>query len=185
VTGLARGIAWQLARETGAAPDAAQAAPIERYARWITRRGELSGPFDVAALARAFQAQQRADAQAERDIRHDTAAAQAQHAQTLRQQAAERAAAHAYAVAYPVQGAHGLSEAEAGQVMAEAIAVLQAGRPTWTKADLIGAIGSRLPRHAHARRAVLETLAEQALAGDAGEQVALLSAPEWPVGAPG
>ena len=28
---------------------------------------------------------------------------------------------------------------------------------------------------------MLETLAERALAGDAGEQVALLSAPEWPV----
>jgi len=181
VTGLARGIAWQLAREHGAAPDAAQAARIEGYARWITRRGEISGPFGVATLARAFQAQEHADLQVERDIRRETMLAQAQHAQTLRQQAAERAAVRAYAVAYPVQGAHGLSEAEAGQVMAEAVAVLQAQRPTWTKADLIGVIGSRLPGHAHASRAVLETLAERALAGDAGEQVALLSAPEWPV----
>jgi len=181
VTGLARGIAWQLARETGAAPNAAQTARIEGYARWITRRGEISGPFDVAALARSSQAQQRADAQAERDIRHDTAAAQAQHAQTMRQQAAGRAAAHAYAIAYPVQGAHGLSTAEAEQAMAEAIAVLQTQRTTWTRADLIGVIGSRLPGHAHASRAVLETLTERALAGDAGERVALLSAPEWPV----
>jgi conjugative relaxase-like TrwC/TraI family protein len=181
VTGLARGIAWQLARETGAAPDAAQTARIEGYARWITRRGEISGPFDVATLARAFQAQQRADAQTERNIRRDTAAAQAQHAQTMRQQAAGRAAAHAYTVAYPVHGAPGLSAAEAGQLMAEAIAVLQTQRPTWTKADLVGVIGSRLPGHAHASRAVLETLTEQALAGDAGERVALLSAPEWPV----
>jgi len=181
VTGLARSIAWQLAREHRAAPDAAQAARIEGYARWITRRGELDGPFDVAALARAFQAQEQVDLQVQRDIRRETVLAQARRAATLRQQAAERAAAHAYAVAYPVQGAHGLSEAEAGQVMAEAIAVLQAQRPTWTKADLIGAIGSRLPGHAHADRGVLETLAERALAGDAGERVALLSAPEWPV----
>jgi ATP-dependent exoDNAse (exonuclease V) alpha subunit len=42
-------------------------------------------------------------------------------------------------------------------------------------------IGQRLPTHAHASRAVLEALAERALAGDAGEPVALLSAPEWPV----
>jgi conjugative relaxase-like TrwC/TraI family protein len=181
VTGLARGIAWQLARETGAAPDAAQMTRIEGYARWITRRGEITGPFDVAALARSFTALQHVGLQAERDIRRDTALAQAQHAQTLRQQAAERAAAHAYAVAYPVQGAHGLSEAEAGQVMAEAVAVLQAQRPTWTKADLIGVIGCCLPGHAHADRSVLEALAERALAGDTGERVALLSAPEWPV----
>jgi conjugative relaxase-like TrwC/TraI family protein len=181
VAGLARGIAWQLAREHGAAPDAAQTARIEGYARWITRRGEITGPFDIPALARAFQAQEQADLQAERDISRETALEQAQHAETLRQQAGERAAMRAYAVVYPVQGAHGLSEAEAGQVMAEAIAMLQAQRPTWTKADLIGVIGSRLPGHAHASRAVLEALAERALAGHAGERVALLSAPEWPV----
>jgi hypothetical protein len=110
VTGLARQIAWQLAREQQAAPDAEQTAQIEGYARWITRRGEISGPFDVAALTRAFQAQQRADAAAERDIRRETALALAQHAEILRQQAAERAAVRACAVAYPVQGAHGLTE---------------------------------------------------------------------------
>jgi hypothetical protein len=181
VTGLGRSIAWQLAREHGAAPDTAWAARIEGYARWITRRGEISGPFDVTAMARALQAQEQADRQAERDIRRETALAQAQHAQTLRQQAAERAAVRAYAVAYPVQGAQGLSELEASQLMAESIAVLQAQRPTWTKADLIGAIGQRIPAHAHASRGVLEALAERALAGEAGERVALLSAPEWPV----
>ena len=181
VTGLARQIAWHLAREHGAAPDAAEMARIEGYARWITRRGEITVSFDVAALARSFTQSEHADLQAERDIRRGTALAQAQHAETLREQARERAAAQAHAVAYPVQDAHGLSELEASQVMAEAIAVLQTRRPTWTKADLIGVIGQRIPAHAHASRAVLETLAERALAGDAGEQVALLSAPEWPV----
>jgi hypothetical protein len=181
VTGLARQIAWHLAREHGAAPDAAQIARIEGYARWITRRGEITVSFDVAALARSFTQSEHADLQAERDIRRGTALAQAQHAETLREQARERAAAQAYAVAYPVQEAHGLSELEASQLMAEAVAVLQAKRPTWTKADLIGVIGQRIPAHAHASRAVLETLAERALAGDAGERVALLSAPEWPV----
>ena len=181
VTGLARQIAWQLAHEHGAAPDAARMVRIEGYARWITRRGELSGPFDAAALARSFTRFELADLDAERDICRGTALAQAQRAETLREQARERAAVQAYAVAYPVQGAHGLSEPEARRVMAEAVAVLQAQRPTWTKADLIGVIGQRIPAHAHASRAVLEALAERALAGSAGERVALLSAPEWPV----
>ena len=182
VTGLARGIAWQLARETGAAPDAAQTARIEGYARWITRRGEISGPFDVAALARASQAQQRADAEAERDIRRDTAAAQAQHAQTLRQQAAGagRGARLRYRLPGPGRARAQRGRSRAGDGRGHRRRSRRSG-PTWTRADLIGVIGSRLPGHAHASRAVLETLAERALAGDAGEQVALLSAPEWPV----
>ena len=102
-------------------------------------------------------------------------------AETLREQARERAAVQACTVAYPVPGVHGLSELEARQMMAEAVAVLQTQRPTWTKSDLIGVIGQRLPADAHASRVVLETLAERALAGEAGERVALLSAPEWPV----
>jgi len=181
VARLARGIAWQLASEHGAAPDAAQRARIEGFARWVTRRGEASGPFDIPALARSFAEFQGADTQAERDIRRDTALAQAQRAEALRQRARQRSAAQAYAVAYPVRQAQGLTEAEARQVMAEAVAVLQGQRSTWTRADLIGVIGSRLPAHAHADRAVLETMAERALAGGSGEQVALLSAPEWPV----
>ena len=181
VTGLARQIAWQLAREHGAAPDAAQMARMEGYARWITQRGEITVSFDWRRWRAASPNPRHADLQAERDIRRGTALAQAQQAEKLREQARERAAAQAYAVAYPVQDAHGLTELEASQVMGEAIAVLQTRRPTWTKADLIGVIGQRIPAHAHASRAVLETLAERALAGDAGEQVALLSAPEWPV----
>ena len=181
VSGLARQIAWHLAREHGAAPDAAQMTRIEGYVRWITRRGQIAGPFDAAALARGFTQMQEADLRAERDIRRETALAQAQHAEKLREQARERAAVRACVVAYPVPGAHGLSELEARQLMAEAVAVLQAQRPTWTKADLIGVIGQRFPVGMHASRAVLETLAERALAGEAGERVALLSAPEWPV----
>lgn len=180
VTMLARQLAWQIARETGTAPDAATGRQLEAFARWITRRGELAAPDDITALARGFQAQQRADAERQRRIRrataHGEAQAQAARAGALRGQAQFRA----HAVAYPVPGARGLSQAEAQQVMAEAIAGLQAQRTTWTRADLVGSIGQRIPPHAHTDRATLETLAERALAGDAGERVALLSAPEWP-----
>ena len=177
---LARQMAWQMARETGAAPDAATGRELEWFAAWITRRGELPDPGDIAALVRGFQAQQRADAERERDIRRATVRGEAQ-AQTARAEALRaQAQVRAYAVAYPVPGARGLSEVEAQQVMAEAVAELQAQRTTWTKADLIGSIGERIPPHAHAGRAALETLAERALAGDTGERIALLAAPEWP-----
>jgi AAA domain len=43
-----------------------------------------------------------------------------------------------------------------------------------------GCLGEKLPAHAHADRATLEALAQRAKDGLAGEQVALLSAPEWP-----
>src|SRR5579863_3920422 len=173
-------LASQIARETGAAPDAARMAQLEGFAAWITRRGELAPPMDIEALVRGFEAQQRADAQRERDIRRDTARAAAQAQAERAEMRRVQAQAQAYVVAYPVSGARGLSETEAQQVMAEAVAALQAQRSTWTKADLIGSIKRSVPAHAHTGRAVLETLAERALAGDSGERVAILSAPEWP-----
>jgi hypothetical protein len=180
VARLARQMAWEITRGCGVAPDAAQMRQLEGFAAWVTRRGELPAPDDVAALVRAFEAQQHAEAERERDIRRDTARAQAQALAERAEARRAQAQVRAYAVAYPVPGARGLTEAEARQVMAEAVASLQAQRSTWTKADLIGSIGDCIPAHAHADRAVLETLAERALAGQAGERVALLSAPEWP-----
>ena len=73
-----------------------------------------------------------------------------------------------------------LSEDQARSVMAEAIAVTQARIPAWTRADLIRYLGETLPAGVLADRRALETLAARAIGGAAGEQVELLSAPEWP-----
>jgi hypothetical protein len=186
VAELARQIAWQVAERHGTMPEAAEQARIKAFAGFVTRRGELTGPFDPVALARGYAAQERADAERERDIRREIGRAQAQaHAHAAAQtqgRARALAQAHAargYAVAYPVHGAQGLTGAEAVQVMSEALAVVQAKRPTWAKADLIAQLAERMPGHAHADRATLEALAQRALTGGAGEPVVLLSAPEW------
>jgi hypothetical protein len=52
--------------------------------------------------------------------------------------------------------------------------------PAWTRADLIRYLGETLPAGVLADRRALETLAAGAISGAAGEQVELLSAPEWP-----
>ena len=82
-------------------------------------------------------------------------------------------------MAYPAP-ARRLSEDQARYVMAEVIAVTQARIPAWTRADLIRYLGEALPAGVLADRATLETLAARAMSGAAGEQVELLSAPEWP-----
>jgi hypothetical protein len=179
---VAQQLASELAKRWGRALNEAEQAQVEGFAAWVTRRGELTGPLNPVALARGFEAQQQADAERERQIRRDTGRAQAQaHAQAaaqVREQA--QALERAYAVAYPVEGARGLTEAEAVQVIAEAVACVQGKLAKWHRADLIASLGERLPAQAHADRATLERLAERALAGGSGERVALLSAPEWP-----
>ena len=187
VTRLARQIVWEIAQQRGTMPEAAEQAQIRAFAGFVTRRGELAGPFDPVALARGFAAQQRADAERERQIRREVGRAQAQaHAHAVaqtREQAqahAQAQAARGYAVAYSVHGARGLTDAEAVQLMAEALTVVQAKYPKWARGDLIAQLGERMPAHAHADRATLEALAQRALTGGTGEPVVLLSAPEWP-----
>jgi hypothetical protein len=170
----ARAIGWEFARQHGRAPDADEFARIERFARFITLSGTDTRPVEPALLLRGWEAQERADAQAEYQIRREIARAQARSGPppaTAREQAR--------AVAYPVPP-RGLSEDQARQVLAEAIAITQARITAWTKADLIRYLGEALPAGAMADRATLEALAARAISGTAGEPVELLSAPEWP-----
>ena len=128
--------------------------------------------MDPELLLRGWQAQERADAEAQYQIRREIARAQARSG-------APPGPARERAVAYPAP-ARRLSEDQARYVMAEAIAVTQARVTAWTRADLIRYLGEALPAGAMADRATLETLAARAISGAAGEQVELLSAPEWP-----
>jgi hypothetical protein len=171
---VARAIGWEFARQHGRAPDAAEFRRIERFARFITLNGTDTRPVEPGLLLRGWQAQERADAQAQYQIRREIAGAQARSGPPP-----EPAREQARAVAYPVRP-RGLSEDQARYVIAEAIAVTQARISAWTKADLIRYLGEALPAGAMADRATLETLASRALAGAAGERVELLSAPEWP-----
>ncbi len=171
---VARAIAWELARQHGQAPDAEQFRRINRFARFITLNGADTRPVDPALLLKGWEAQERADAEAQRQIRREIARAQARSG-ALPGPAPERARA----VVFPAPPRR-LSEDQARSVMAEAIAVTQARISAWTRADLIRYLGETLPAGILADRRALETLAARALGGAAGEQVELLSAPEWP-----
>ena len=171
---VARAIGWEFARQHGRAPDADEFRRIERFARFITLNGADTRPVEPALLLQGWEAQERADTQAQYQLRREIARAQARSGPSPAP-ARERARA----VAYPASR-RGLSEDQARYLMAEAIAVSQARISAWTKADLIRYLGEALPAGAMADRATLETLAARALAGAAGERVELLSAPEWP-----
>ena len=169
---VARMIGREFARQHGRAPDEAEFLRIERFARFITLNGAETRPVEPELLLRGWEAQERADVQAQYQIRREIARAQAR-AGPPPGPAQERARA------YPVQP-RGLDEDQARQVAAEAIAVTQARITAWTKADLIRYLGEALPAGVMADRATLEMLAASAIGGAAGERVELLSAPEWP-----
>ena len=171
---VARAIAGEFARQHGRVPEARELEAIERFARFVTLNGADIRPVDPALLLKGWEAQERADAEAQREIRREIARAQARSGA-----APELAREQGQAVAYPAP-ARRLSDDQARSVMAEAIAVTQARIPAWTRADLIRYLGEALPAGVMADRATLETLARGAISGAAGEQVELLSAPEWP-----
>jgi hypothetical protein len=184
---VASSIAGEFARQHGRAPDQAEFARIERFAMFVTRRGADVRPADAALLLRGWQEQEQRDAQAQHELRREIGLAQARAgAERAQEQAQERALERAMeqerlrAYAYPVMEPRGLTADEARQVMAAAVASVQAKMSTWTRADLIRHIGEALPPGAMADRSTLEALAGRAISGEAGESVALLSAPEWP-----
>ncbi|MGH3274557.1 MAG: AAA family ATPase [Streptosporangiaceae bacterium] len=78
-----------------------------------------------------------------------------------------------------------LTPDQARDVMSQALARLQESQPAWRKADLVRHLGELLPDDVacpdDATAATLLTgLADQVLAGGAGERVLMLEAPEWP-----
>jgi hypothetical protein len=171
---VARAIGSEFARWHGRAPDAEEFARIERFARFITLNGTGTRPVEPELLLQGWEAQERADAQAQYQLRREIARAQAR-AGPPPAPAQERARS----VAYP-DPPRGLREDQARSVMAEAIIITQARITAWTRADLIRYLGEALPVGAMADRATLEMLAVRAIGGAAGERVELLSAPEWP-----
>ena len=94
---VARAIGWEFARQHGRAPDADEFRRIERFARFITLNGTDTRPVEPGLLLRGWEAQERADAQAQYQIRREIARAQARSGPPP-----EPARERARAVAYPV-----------------------------------------------------------------------------------
>ena len=74
---VARAVAWEFARQHGRAPDAEQFQAIERFARFVTLNGADTRPVDPALLRKGWEAQERADAQAQYQIWREIGRAQA------------------------------------------------------------------------------------------------------------
>jgi hypothetical protein len=179
---VARAIGWEHARRYGRAPGAAEAAAIERWAAFVTLRGTRIPDADPAQLLDGWEAARRADAETERDIHRESARAETRlQAQQAQARAAQAQQARGYAC--PAQP-DALTAEQAGYLMAEAVAVTQARIPAWTKADLMRYFQNAMPRGVNLPYdTTLEDLAAQAVTA-AGENVVLLSAPQWPVPPP-
>jgi hypothetical protein len=185
VLALARSIAAEFPGHYGRAAGQRELERIERFARFVTRRGAEPVTTDPVLLFRAWEAQEQREEQAQRRIRRDIGRAEAttasaRAAQRERGQAAERERLRVRVPAARPHVVPAMDSDDARRIMAEAIFTAQSRTATWTQADLIRYLGEAMPAGAFADRATLERLAAQAISGRAGEPVALLSAPEWP-----
>ena len=170
ISAVTLALAGEYERQRGHAPDQRALASMRQFANRRTRRAKHAGPVDFAALLREWE-------QASRDA----------EVGTLRDLARVIWPAHADATRMTDLPASrgGLTVAEERAAMAAGLARAQEARAAWGRADLIHCIGQSLPDHAIGQDQedawrLLEDLANRALAGEAGEGVLRLDAPEWP-----
>jgi ATP-dependent exoDNAse (exonuclease V) alpha subunit len=160
-------LAAEFRRQHGYAPDARALGRLRQWANHASRAAKDSEPLDVAAEARRWAAQARAG-----------------EAGALEPVLAAVSGRSGPGSPAP-EPAAGLSAEQERELMARALARVQEAQPTWRKADLIRHLGELLPDGVACASdteaaALLPRLAEQALAGGAGQQVLSLEAPEWP-----
>ena len=167
-------LAREYERERGHAPDQRALASMRQFANALTRLPKETGAVNFEALLREWEATSRyAELGTLRDLARqiwrDTPGARegAQHADG-------RAAPH-----------RELTRAQERAAMAAGLAQAQETRAAWSRADLVHCIGQNLPDQVAGRDQedawqILENLTDRALAGEAGEQVLRLDAPEWP-----
>jgi conjugative relaxase-like TrwC/TraI family protein len=171
-------LAEEYERDRGHAPDQRALASMRQFANARTRRAKEAGALDFAALLREWEKTSR---DAELGTLRDLARAIWRAAPGPRADARADPARMAAQLASRGE----LTHAQERAAMAAGLAQAQEARAAWTRADLTRHIAQNLPDHAigqdqeHAWR-YLEQLTGQALAGQAGEQVCRLDAPEWP-----
>ena len=170
ITALTERLAREFEAQHGYAPDARALGKLRLWANHASRAAKDGHPLDVAAEARRWAEQARAS----------EAGALEPVMPTVTTRRGPGAAG---------RGEPGpiweLSPQQAHDVMAQALARVQESQPAWRKADLIRHLGELLPgnvacRDGTAAANLLTGLADQVLAGGAGEEVLALEAPEWP-----
>src|SRR5262249_39862933 len=178
ITKAAFALAEEYEKERGHAPDQRALHSMRQFANARTRAAKQAGALDFAALLREWEHTSR-DAELgtlrelARTIWHATSGADASARAELARMAAQLAQ----------RGE--LTHAQERAAMAAGLAQAQDAKAAWTRAGLLHCISQHLPDHAighnqeHAWR-YLEQLTDRAIAGEAGEEVLRLDAPEWP-----
>jgi TrwC relaxase/AAA domain len=184
ITKATLALAEEYEKERGRAPDQRALASMRQFANARTRRAKERGALDFAALLREWeQASRDAELGTLRDLARTIwpgASGPPARAEEPASQPGELARMEAWLAA---RGE--LTHAQERTAMAAGLAQAQEARAAWARADLIHHIGQHLPDHAvghdqeHAWR-LLEELTDRAIAGQAGEEVLRLDAPEWP-----
>jgi conjugative relaxase-like TrwC/TraI family protein len=185
-------LAEQYEKERGHAPDQRALSSMRQFANARTRASKGAGPLDFGVLLREWESASRAAElgtlrDLARTIWRDAARAdgrasgQAQRARAGR----DGARAELARMATQLTRRGELTHAQERAAMATGLAHAQEAKAAWTRADLIHCIGQHLPDHAVGRDQAhawqyLSELAERAAAGEAGEEVLRLNAPEWP-----
>ncbi|MHB1820706.1 MAG: MobF family relaxase [Streptosporangiaceae bacterium] len=174
ITRFTQALAEQYERERGHPPDQRAAASMRQFANSRTRQAKEDGALDFAALLRDWEdSSRRAELGTLRDLAR------------VVWHAAPRTRTDATRLAAELASRGLMTFTQERAVMAAGLAQVQESRAAWGRADLIACIGQHLPDHAagagqeQAWR-LLEDLACRALAGEAGEEVLRLDAPEWP-----
>jgi conjugative relaxase-like TrwC/TraI family protein len=184
ITKTTLALAEQYEKERGRAPDQRALASMRQFANQRTRRAKEPGALDFTALLRNWEHTSR---NAELGTLRDLARTIWHPAPRADAGTGKRTDTRAELARMAAQLASRgeLTHAQERTAMAAGLAQAQESRAAWTRADLVHSIGQSLPDHAigqdqqHAWQ-LLEELTTRALAGQAGEQVCRLDAPEWP-----
>ena len=184
-------LAEEYQRARGHAPDQRALASMRQFANTRTRKGKEAGPLDFARLLKEWEHASR-DAELgtlrelARRIWRDATGSHASSYSRARAEAGIRERAAALdRMSAQLASRGGLTPAQERAVIAVGLAQAQEARSVWTRADLIHWIGQNLPDNSVGRNQqhawqILESLADRAIAGETGEEVLRLDAPEWP-----
>jgi conjugative relaxase-like TrwC/TraI family protein len=184
ITKTTLALAERYEEERGHAPDQRALASMRQFANAKTRRAKYPGALNFAALLHEWEQTSRG---AELGTLRDLARTIWRAASSSQPQAGGRAAQRGELARMeaPLASRGELTHAQERTVMAAGLAQAQESRAAWTRADLVHCIGQHLPDHAvghdqeHAWQ-LLGALTDRAIAGQAGEEVLRLDAPEWP-----
>ncbi len=174
ITKYTQALVEEYERERGHAPDQRATSSMRQFANSRTRRSKEHGPLDFAVLLREWEETSRnAELGTLRDL-----------AQVI-WRAVPRTQPDATQMAAQLASRGQMTYAQEHAAMAAGLAQAQEAHSTWSRADLVHCIGQHLPDHAiadnqeHAGQ-LLSELTDRALAGETGEEVMRLDAPEWP-----